>query len=206
MAIQYLQSFIAGLFISLTGSLPLGNLNVAAMQIAARETLRKALWFAAGVTLVEMAYLAVTLSIVGSFTIQARVFFFFRLVSVDILLIMAAGSFMATANKEGKNVILDNKVKRFLLGAGMSAVNPMQIPFWAGWSIYLLSQVWLENNVAGNTIFTLSAGAGTFIALLIFILAGRRFSAVMQQNKKTVNAGMGILFVAMAVYQFIKLF
>jgi threonine/homoserine/homoserine lactone efflux protein len=206
MAIQYLQSFIAGLFISLTGSLPLGNLNVAAMQIAARETLRKALWFAAGVTLVEMAYLAVTLSIVGSFTIQARVFFFFRLVSVAILLIMAAGSFMATANKEGKNVILDNKVKRFLLGAGMSAVNPMQIPFWAGWSIYLLSQVWLENNVAGNTIFTLSAGAGTFIALLIFILAGRRFSAVMQQNKKTVNAGMGILFVAMAVYQFIKLF
>ncbi len=206
MAIQYLQSFIAGLFISLTGSLPLGNLNVAAMQIAARETLRKALWFAAGVTLVEMAYLAVTLSIVGSFTIQARVFFFFRLVSVGILLIMAAGSFMATANKEGKNVILDNKIKRFLLGAGMSAVNPMQIPFWAGWSIYLLSQAWLENNVAGNTIFTLSAGAGTFSALLIFILAGRRFSAIMQQNKKTVNAGMGILFIAMAVYQFIKLF
>ncbi len=206
MAIPYLSNFLAGLFISLSGSLPLGNLNVTAMQIAATETLRKALWFALGVTVIEMAYLRLTLGLVGSISLHDKLFVAFRVISVLILLILATGSFMATASKEGKHIILDSKAKRLLLGATMSAVNPMQIPFWLGWLIYLLSQNLLTDTAPGRNIFTLSAGIGTFAALLIFILAGRKFSAAMQRNKKAVNIAMGCLFTVMAVYQTIQLF
>ena len=205
MFIQYLQTFIAGLFISLSGSLPLGNLNVAAMQIASRETLRKALWFAIGVTVVEMLYLMITLNLVGRIDLHQQLFHFFRMLSVLLLLIMAVGSFKATTNKEGKNIVIDNKAKRLFLGAAMSAVNPMQIPFWMGWVIYLLSQSWIANSAAGNTVFTISAGIGTFLALLIFIIAGRKFSALMRQNAKLVNLSMGCLFTLMAVFQILHL-
>ena len=92
MIIHYLQSFIAGLLISLTGSIPLGNLNIAAMQIAATNTYR-AFWFAVGVVLVGMAYLAVTLSLLGTFNVGSKQLFCFRLGSVALLLIMAIASF-----------------------------------------------------------------------------------------------------------------
>jgi len=205
MYIQYLQSFVAGLLISLSGSLPLGNLNIAAMQIAIKGTLKKALWFAGGVVVVEMVYLAFTLSVLGRFTISDSVFFLFRAASVILLLIMAAGSFMAVKHKEHKNIVLNNKVGGAVLGIAMSAVNPMQVPFWAGWAVYLLSQSLLVNSTAVFTIFVFSAGIGTFTALLLFIFTGRKFSAFMLRNQKKVNLLTGCLFVFMAIVQFIKL-
>jgi cytochrome c biogenesis protein CcdA len=176
------------------------------MQIAAKETLRKALWFALGVTIVEMAYLRVTMGVIGSLAANSWLFLIFRVVSVVILLVMAVGSFMAVSAKEGKNIILDNKAKRLVLGATMSAVNPMQVPFWMGWVIYLLSRSIIVNNAWSNNIFTLSAGIGTFVALLLFIFAGRKFSGFMLRNKKMVNIIVGVLFTVMAIFQFIKLF
>ncbi len=205
MYIQYLQIFVAGLLISLSGSLPLGNLNVGAMQIAAKGTLRKALWFAGGVVVIEMAYLSITLNVLGRFTINEHIFFFLRGASIVLLLIMAIGCFAAVKQKEHKNIILNNKLNGAVLGVTMSAVNPMQVPFWAGWAIYLLSRSLLVNSAAGFSVFVISAGIGTFAALLLFIFAGRRFSALMLRHQRKVNAGMGCLFVIMAIAQFIKL-
>jgi len=205
MSTLYLQSGIAGMLISISGSLPLGNLNVAAMQIAAREKLRNAILFAAGVVLIEMVYLGITFNIIGRITIQGQVLFIFRAISVVLLLIMAAGSFMALMHKEGKNVIIDNKVQRFVLGVTMSAVNPMQIPFWMGWVFYLLSRSVINGSYQSGTIFVVGAGVGTFAALLLFILAGKRFSSVMQVNKKKIDVGMGCLFTIMAILQLVKL-
>jgi len=205
MYIQYLQTFAAGLLISLSGSLPLGNLNVAAMQIATKDTLRRAVWFAAGVVVIEMMYLVVTLSVLGRFTINEKIFFFFRVASILLLLIMAAGSFLAIPHKEHKNIVLNNKVRGAVLGATMSAVNPMQVPFWAGWTIYLLSRSLLVSSAAGLSVFVLSAGIGTFTALLLFIFAGRKWSALMLRNQGKVNMLMGCLFVVMAIAQSMKL-
>ena len=55
--------FITGMLISFLGSLPLGTLNVAAMQIAITEGYTKAILFSLGSLLVEMVY--VRLSLVG---------------------------------------------------------------------------------------------------------------------------------------------
>ena len=201
----YLQSGIAGMLISISGSLPLGNLNVAAMQIAARERLYNAILFAAGVVLIEMVYLGITLNIIGRINIQGHVLFIFRAISVVLLLIMAAGSFMALLQKDGKNVIIDNKVQRFVLGVTMSAVNPMQIPFWMGWVFYLLSRSVINGSYESGTVFVIGAGLGTSAALLLFILVGKHFSSIMQVHKKKIDVGMGCLFTIMAILQLIKL-
>jgi len=205
MYIQYLQSFVAGLLISLSGSLPLGNLNIAAMQIAIKGTLKKALWFAGGVVLVEMIYLSFTLSVLDRFAISDSILFLFRAASVILLLVMAAGNFMAIKHKKHKNIVLNNKAGGVVLGIAMSAVNPMQVPFWAGWAVYLLSQSLLVNSTAVFTIFVFSAGIGTFTALLLFIFTGRKFSAFMLRNQRKANLLIGGVFVGMAVIQFIKL-
>ena len=205
MIIQYLQSFIAGLLISLVGSLPPGNLNVAAMQIAVKETFGKALWFALGVIVVEMIYLGIILNIISRVTIGNNASVFFRIVSVVFLLILAVSSLAAIKAKGHKNIVLDNKIKRSVLGASMSAVNPMQVPFWMGWIIYLLSRSLLVDSASGLLVFVLSTGIGTFIALLLFIYAGKTFSEILLRKQKQVNMIIGCLFMILAVAQFFKI-
>jgi threonine/homoserine/homoserine lactone efflux protein len=204
MVIQYLQSFMAGLLISLVGSLPPSNLNVAAMQIAVKETFGKALWFSLGVIVIEMIYLGIILNVIGRFTINNNAATFFRIVSVVFLLVLAVSSLSAIKAKEHKNIILDNKIKRSVLGATMSAVNPMQVPFWMGWIIYLLSRSLLINSASGVMVFVLSTGIGTFIALLFFIYAGKTFSEILLRKQKQVNMVAGCLFIVLAVAQLFK--
>jgi len=204
MIIQYLQSFMAGLMISLVGSLPPGNLNVAAMQIAVKETFGKALWFSLGVIVIEMIYLGVILNAIGRFTIGNNAAVFFRTVSVIFLLVLAVSSLAAVKAKKHKNIVLDNKIRRSVLGATMSAVNPMQVPFWMGWIIYLLSRSLLIDSAAGIIVFVLSTGIGTFIALLFFIYAGKTFSEILLRKQKQVNMVTGCLFIVLAVAQLFK--
>ena len=204
MLFQYLQLIAAGLLVSLSGSLPLGNLNVTAMQIAATGAVKRALWFAVGVSVVEMFYLRFTLSAIDIVKGYDSVFNYLRIFTIVLLLVLAAGSFMANVSKGNKNIVVNNKAKGWVLGAGMSLLNPMQVPFWLGWGIYLIAQSVLRTDGGSYNIFTLSAGVGTFVALIIFILAGRRFSGFMKANQKRVNIFMGCLFLIMAGFQFVE--
>ena len=126
--------FLWGLLISFLGSLPLGTLNVAAMQIGIQESIKDALFFSAGSLLVEMVY--VRLSLVGIDWVrkQVKLMKAMEWITLGIILALAIGSFMAAAKDGGdaKNVFLQNNMHRFFLGAFMSAINPVQIPFWFG--------------------------------------------------------------------------
>lgn len=200
---QYIYCSIAGFFISLSGSLPLGNLNVTAMHIAAKSTYKKALLFALGAVLVELLYLRFTLYGLGWVQLHSNIFVALRAFTILLFLVLAIGSFIAAGRGTDthKNVVIDNKIDRFVLGVTMSALNPMQIPFWAGWAVYLFSSGTLLANAGIYNLFTLAAGVGTFAALLVFIYAGKRFSPVIRKHEKKVNIAMGILFLVMAMFQ-----
>lgn len=202
---QYAYLAITGLLVSITGSLPLGVLNITAMQIAAKESFLSAILFAIGATIVEMAYLFVTLNIIGKLANQPRFFIVCSIVSVILLFILAAGSFISVRSKQNKNIVIDNSVNRLLLGVTMSAINPMQIPFWMGWTVYLLSCSYPIDVLSGNIIFTVSAGLGTFIVLILFIILGKKLSRVMDRRKKMINVLMGCLFTLIALVQGVKL-
>lgn len=199
----FFQWILSGLSISFAGTLPLGNLNVTAMHIAAKETYKNALLFASGVVIIEMLYLRIALEAMGWVISHHYLFRSLQWIAVIFLLILALGSFIGLAkkNQRPRNIIIDNKINRFMLGLMMSAVNPMQFPFWAGWSAYLLSREWLEGNSLAFNIFTLSAGAGTVIALLLFITTGKKLSAFMERHQKGTQAVLGVLFLIMALYQ-----
>jgi len=53
--------FLWGMLISFLGSLPLGTLNIAAMQIGIQESIKDAIWFSLGSLLVEMIYVRISL-------------------------------------------------------------------------------------------------------------------------------------------------
>ncbi len=204
---NYILTLFAGLTISLLGALPLGNLNITALHIASTQSVRKAIWFAAGVVVVEVAYLYITLIAINQIIISAAIFKSLQWLSVLILLALAIGSFIAAFKKSAqtKNVLIDNTLNGFILGVVMSAVNPMQFPFWIGWSVYAQTQHWLYPNNQSYLSFATGVGTGTALALLLFIAIGRQFSALLIRKQKMVHLIMGLLFLTIALFQAISL-
>jgi threonine/homoserine/homoserine lactone efflux protein len=137
--------FLFGCWISFLGTLPLGTLNVFAAQLAVNEGVGPALWFSIGALLVEMCY--VRLSLVAMDWVRRKREWFRALewVTVCIVALLAIGSFRAAyhAPENGSMVIglgSHPGIYYLLAGALLSAVNPLQIPFWFGWSTVLCSK------------------------------------------------------------------
>ena len=112
---KLVKVFFWGMMISFLGSLPLGTLNVAAMQIGIQENIVDAMWFSLGSLLVEMVY--VRLSLVGIDWVrkQAKLMKIMEWVTLAIIVALAIGSFLAASEGNGqtKNVLLNNHLHRF---------------------------------------------------------------------------------------------
>lgn len=137
-----------GLAISALGTLPLGAINIAAMQVSISEGIKQAVFFSVGAALVEVAYVRVSLVGINWIRHRATLLRYMDWLAFGIVAALAISSFFAAADPSGhgKNIILNANVHPFILGLGMSAVNPMQLPFWFGWSTVLFGKGILKDN------------------------------------------------------------
>ncbi len=201
--LSLLTIFFIGMLISFLGALPLGSLNVSAMQIAITENTRKAIWFSLGVALVEILYVRLSLQGIDWVIAHQQLFYILEWVTVFLFLVLAFSSFMAARkkNSNAKNILLSNNMKRFWLGFTMSAINPVQIPFWFIWSTYLLSNRILLPQPAQFNSYTAGIGIGTLTGLGIFIFAGRWLLNKLNASHRIINIIVGIVFIISAAIQ-----
>ena len=193
--------------ISFLGSLPLGTLNVAAMQIGIQESIHDAMYFSFGSLLVEMVY--VRLSLVGIDWVrkQERLMKAMEWITLGIIVALAVGSFIAATKSggTGKNVMLQNNMHRFLLGMFMCAINPVQIPFWFGWSTVLFSKKILEPVSRQYNSYIVGIGLGTLAGNCVFIFGGKWMVQKIANSQQYLNWVIGGIFALTAVIQLIKM-
>ncbi|MCP6756197.1 LysE family transporter, partial [Klebsiella pneumoniae] len=82
-----------GMLVSFLGSLPLGTLNIAAMQISISEGARGAMLFSAGSLLAEMIYVRLSLVAMDWIRKQEKIFKILEWVTLAIVLALAISSF-----------------------------------------------------------------------------------------------------------------
>jgi len=204
---RLLRVFFAGMIVSFLGSLPMGTLNVAAMQIAITEGVPPALLFAFGMLLVEMVYVRISLVAMDWVRRQKTLLKILDWLTVAIVLALAASSFYAALHPQvSKNVILSSTLNKFLLGVIMCAVNPVQIPFWFGWSTVLFSKKILLPQTRFYNLFIIGIGIGTFLGTMVFIYAGKLVSGTIQNNQSLLNWIIGGIFLLTALLHTIKIF
>jgi threonine/homoserine/homoserine lactone efflux protein len=192
--------FMLGLAISFAGTLPLGTLNVAAAQLSISEGTGPAILFSLGALSVEILYVRISLAGISWLRRQKKWLRVMEWISLGIIVALAVGSFLA-ANRPGggRNVILSNAMPRFVLGLAMSAINPLQIPFWFGWSSLLFSRQWLENRHAHYNTYVAGIGTGTLAGQLVFIFGARFLVASLAASTNLLNGVIGCLFAATAL-------
>ena len=190
------------MLISFLGSLPLGTLNIAAMQISISDSVIQALQFSLGSLLAEMIY--VRLSLVAMDWVRKRQLFFRLLewITLAIVLILAASSFYAAMSPSVKeNALLSSPLPKILLGFSMSAVSPAQIPFWFLWSTQLLNSKLLLPTTAQFNLFTAGAGLGSLAGLAVYIHGGKWMITKLKTSNKGLNIFMGIVFILAGLFQ-----
>lgn len=199
--------FFWGLGISFLGSLPLGTLNVAAMQIGIQEGIYNAVWFSIGSLLVEMVY--VRLSLVGIDWVrkQGKLMKWMEWITLAIIVALAMGSFIAAAKGNGsaKNIMLNNHLHRFVLGILLCAINPVQIPFWFGWSTILLNKNILEPKPVQYNMYITGIGLGTLLGNGVFIFGGKWLVQRIANSQQYLNWVIGGIFTLTAVIQLVKM-
>jgi len=198
--------FFWGMMVSFLGSLPLGTLNVAAMQISVQESIIHALYFSLGSLLTEMIYVRISLVGINWIRKQKVLLRWMEWITLAIVLALATGSFIAAMHAHhAKNVMLDNNMNRFLLGVILSAISPMQIPFWFGWSTVLFSKNILQPKNSFYNLYIAGIGIGTFGGNCVFIFGGKYIVEKLDANQNMMNWVIGGIFALTAVILLIRI-
>ena len=204
---KLIKIFYWGLMISFLGSLPLGTLNIAAMQIGIQESIKDAMYFSLGSLLVEMIYVRISLVGIDWVRKQDKLMKAMEWVTLLIIIALAVGSFIAAARSGAneKNVLLQNNMHRFLLGMFMCAINPVQIPFWFGWSTVLFTKKILEPKKSQYNSYIVGIGVGTLLGNCVFIFGGKWMVNRIANSQQYLNWIIGTIFAITAIIQLIKI-
>jgi threonine/homoserine/homoserine lactone efflux protein len=201
-----LKIFFTGMLISFLGSLPLGTLNIAAMQISITDGIQSALLFSLGSLLAEIIYVRISLVAMDWIRKQEKIFKILELLTVLIVVALAIASFYAATHPtQQKNVILSSNLPKIVLGFTMSAVNPVQIPFWFGWSTVLFTKKVLLPRGDHYNSYIIGIGIGTFIGNVLFIFGGRLIADKINNNQDILNWIIGGIFTITAIIQIWKI-
>jgi threonine/homoserine/homoserine lactone efflux protein len=201
-----IKVFFWGMMVSFLGSLPLGTLNVAAMQISVQESVHNAILFSLGSLTVEMIYVRISLVGINWVRRQKKLFRYMEWITVAIVLALAIGSFAAAMKPHAaKNVVLNNNINRYALGAMLSAINPVQIPFWFGWSTVLFTKNILAPKNSFYNLYIVGIGIGTLLGNFVFIFGGKWIVTMLNGNQNLLNWIIGGIFSVTAIIFLIKI-
>ena len=88
----------------------------------------------------------------------------------------------------------------------LSAINPLQIPFWFFWGTYFISNGTVKATTSDFNAFTAGAGLGTLGGQVIYIHGGRWLIKKLHASHKILNIIMGAVFIISATIQVYKIF
>jgi threonine/homoserine/homoserine lactone efflux protein len=203
--IKLTRIFFWGMIISFLGSLPLGTLNVAAMQLGIYESIRNAILFSLGSLLVEMIYVRISLVGINWINKQQKLMNIMQWITFGIIVALACVSFYAAmqTSKSGQDAGINPyeniNINRFLLGMGLCAINPVQIPFWFGWSTVLFSKKILEPVNSQYNIYIIGIGLGTLAGNCVFIFGGKWMVSRIANSQQYLNWFIGGIFAVTAL-------
>src|SRR5215203_6882349 len=198
--------FITGMIISFLGSLPLGTLNIAIMQLSITDGIRPAVLFGLGSLTAEVVYVRLSLIAMDWIRMQQRILKALEWVTLLIVIALAVSSFYAAATPHvTKNVILSSTLNRYALGLTMSALNPVQIPFWFGWSTVLYTKNILLPKASHYNVYIIGIGLGTLLGNGVFIFGGKLIANKLDRNQHLLNWVIGGIFAITALIQIWKM-
>ncbi|MBL7741849.1 MAG: LysE family transporter [Chitinophagaceae bacterium] len=200
------QLFYWGMLISFLGSLPPGVMNIVATQISSRQGTGQAMIYAIGSMLAEVIIVRVALSGMNRL-IRSQLFFrILEWMTAGLLVVFSIACF-GTANsvQHASGILPDIVLPPFVTGILISAVNPLHIPFWLGWSTVLIEKNILGTRSRQYNIYVTGIATGTIAGFSLFIAGGHYLLQELQSYQFVVNIAIGFVLCIVAFFHIRKI-
>lgn len=199
--------FAWGMTISFLGTLPLGTANVTATNIAVSHGLSAGFLFSYGCIFIETLCLCIVLAAMDWVSKRKGIFRLFEWMTTILILIMAAGSFIAAYKMRsfGENIFTSYHLSPFLLGLLLSSLNPLHIPFWIGWTTVLINKKIITPGRQNYFLYGVGITVGTLAGFALFIYGGNYIIAQAVNSQQLINWVVGTVLFLTALVQLYKI-
>ncbi len=189
-----------GFMLGFMGYLPPGNINLAVVQLALNHSRNRLWFFIAFASVMEFLYCLGCLTGLDLLLHQDHLVIVMKWISVFVFAVLGLLSFF---HNEGASKA--NTLSGFGRGILAAIINPLQIPFWLVWGVYLTENKWIRGNITSLAIFSLITCLGTASVLWIYAIGGKRLVEKMKLERKLLDRIIGLLLIGLAAWQLFKL-
>jgi len=188
--------FFIAFTLGFVGYLPLGNINLTVVQMSVGEEKRRWQAFILFAALMEFIYCFGCLYGMQMLLKQPQLITALSWSAVVIFFLLGIFSFLHKPTEHSSGV------KRGIL---IAILNPLQVPFWLVWGVYVMQNGWVKQEALSIAMFSFVCALGTIAVLYTYAIAGKKLVEKLNVNKILLNRFIGSLLIILAVYQTVKL-
>jgi threonine/homoserine/homoserine lactone efflux protein len=189
-----------GFILGFMGYVPPGNINMTVVLLALNDRQNRLRFFILFAVVMEFLYCLGCLTGLDLLLHQGHLVIVLKWISVVIFALLGLLSFFH--NEDTSKI---QALSGFGRGVFATVINPLQIPFWLIWGVYLTENKWLRTDIASTALFSAVTSVGTLCILWLYAVGGKRLVEQMKLERKLLDRLIGILLISLAVWQLFKL-
>lgn len=180
--------FLIGVLIGCIGYLMVNNINLAVMELSAREKTAQLCWFIFLTLLFELIYCYFSLYGLNLLMQYRMVITITQYISVVFLLLLGFWSLFEKNKDEAE--LRTNIIRR---GYWSVIVHPQQVPFWFFWGILLIGKNYLKTDNLSLFVFGIANAIGTLFTLMAYSRYGNRIMELLRLRRGQLKNLVGVI-------------
>lgn len=204
-----LKNIAVGFVVSFLGSIPLGYLNLAGLEIYSKSGLNHLILFLFGVILVETFVIYFTLIFARRLVKNKRLMKIIDFFSV-LFMFALAFVFYFSYNEDTKSEInLRDYLmySPFIIGVVLNCFNVLQFPFWTSWNLYLLNGKYIRTEKKLKYYYIAGTLMGIFLGMFsLIVLLQAIFQKTTQFSKYVMPVVIPLFFILLGSIQVYKVY
>ena len=194
-----LTLLIAGIVLSLMGSLPPGLISLSVAQTGFRRGFRPAMILALGASFAEFFQAWAAAAFSSWFTQNPGIERWFQMAALPIFLVLAVYLlFFAKAPKPPEEVLPVEPIRQFIKGIVISVFNLLAIPYWVLYCGWLQVEGWWAPGLLPTLGFAAGVTVGTTIALSLYAWLSGELLRRSDKVARYINVFVGLIFLGLA--------
>lgn len=195
-----------GFVISFVGSLPPGTTNILTIQLSATRGYEASAWFSAGCMIAELLCVSICIVVMDRIRQSKILIKSMEWASLLIITWLVVSSFATVKDPTPLDIpLMPHNASPFLFGILLMAVNPVQIPFWFGWTTILIERRLIKAGTSDSVWYVTGIALGSAAASALFITCGQMISDWVSGRETLLQWMFGLFFLSVGAAQVFKI-
>lgn len=203
------QNISVGFLVSFIGSIPLGYLNLAGLEIYTKSGLHNLVFFLFGVVFVETFVIYFTLLFAKQLVKNKKLMKIIDFFAVIFMFVLAYFFYSNATSTSGLNSNLNSYLmySPFVIGVILNCFNFLQLPFWTSWNLYLVNSKYITTEKKLKYYYIAGTLIGVFLGMLSLIVTLQHiFQKTNQFSEYIMPVFIPLFFVLLGSIQVFKVY